>query len=54
MKVPFGAGGVDLARDTEGSDPDSLFVKDRSPEQISKNALVHKGGDVINDASASN
>jgi hypothetical protein len=53
MKVPFGTGGVDLASDTEGSDPDS-FVKDRSPERISKNAPVHKRGEVINDASTSN
>ena len=51
-KVPFGSGGIDLTGDD--SDPDSLFVKDRSQlKGILKKAPVPKRGEVIDDASAS-
>jgi hypothetical protein len=51
-KVPFGSGGIDLTGDD--SDPDSLFVKDRSQlKGILKKAPVQKRGEIIDDASAS-
>lgn len=55
MKVPFGAGGIALTgEDTEDSDPDSLFVKDRSPAKgILKKPPVQKRGGVIDIESAS-
>jgi hypothetical protein len=57
MKVPFGSGGIDLTGDSseDDSDPDSLFVNDRSPEKLvlKKTQPTTKRGQVIDDASAS-
>jgi hypothetical protein len=49
-KVPFGSGGIDLTKDSEEeSDPDSLFIKDTSPEKCQ----VQQRGEVVDDSSVS-
>jgi hypothetical protein len=48
-KIPFGSGGIDLTGESEESDPDSLFIKDRSPEK----APVQERDELIDDLSVS-